>query len=86
MRIEVVASATLRHYLPELKLGQTRLLEVPSGTTARRVAESLGLPVDEVQVVMRSHAQASLDDVLEEHDRLVFIPLVDGGRSIQDGV
>jgi len=79
MHIEVAVFATLRRYLPDLKLGQTRSLEIRQGTTARQVAEQLGLPVDEVQVVMRNHAHASLDDVLDEDDRLVFIPLIDGG-------
>ncbi len=79
MRIEVAAFANLRRYLPELKLGQTRSLDITPGTTARQVAEQLGLPVDEVQVVMRNHAHATLDDILEEDDRLVFIPLIDGG-------
>lgn len=79
MHIEVAAFANLRRYLPELKLGQTRRLEVTPGSTARQVAEQLGLPVDEVQVIMRNHAHASMDDVLEEGDRLVFIPLIDGG-------
>jgi hypothetical protein len=79
MRIEVAAFANLRRYLPELKLGQTRSLDIAPGTTARQVADQLGLPVDEVQVVMRNHAHATLDDILEEDDRHVFIPLIDGG-------
>lgn len=79
MHIEVAVFATLRRYLPELKLGQTRSLEIEPGTTARQIAERLGLPLEEVQVVMRNHAHASLDVVLEENDRLVFIPLIDGG-------
>ncbi len=79
MRIEVAAFANLRRYLPELKLGQTRSLDIAPGTTAGQVAEQLGLPVDEVQVVMRNHAHATLDDILAENDRLVFIPLIDGG-------
>ncbi len=79
MHIEVVVFATLRKYLPDLKLGETRPLELPPGTTICQVRDMLGLPANEVKVVMRNNRQAELNDVLQDGDRIAFIPAAGGG-------
>jgi len=79
MRIEVAVFATLRRYMPELGLGETKTLEVEPGTTIAEVVEMLGLPKDEVQIVVRNHLHADLSDAVTEGDRIVFVPAIGGG-------
>jgi sulfur carrier protein ThiS len=79
MQIEVAAFATLRRYMPDLKLGDTRRIEVEPGTTMKDVMECLGLPADEVEIIMRNHVHAALTDTVADGDRIVYIPLIDGG-------
>ena len=79
MRIEVAVFATLRRYMPELGLGETKTLEVEPGTTMADIVEMLGLPKDEVQIVVRNHLHADLSDAVTEWDRIVFVPAIGGG-------
>jgi len=79
MRIEVAVFATLRRYMPELGLGETKTLEVEPGTTMAEVVEMLGLPKDEVQIVVRNHLHADLSDAVTEGDRIAFVPAIGGG-------
>ncbi len=79
MQIEVVVFATLRKYLPDMKLGETRKMDVPPGTTIAQVRDLLGLPAGEVKVIMRNNRQAELEDTLHEGDRIAYIPAAGGG-------
>ena len=79
MRVDVVVFATLRKYVPGLELGKTMTVEVQPGTTMAQVIEILGLPVQEVKVVMRNNLQADADDEVQDGDRVAFIPSVAGG-------
>jgi len=79
MRIEVAVFATLRRYMPELGLGETKTLEVEPGTTMAEVVDMLGLPKDEVQIVVRNHRHADLSDAVTEGDRIAFVPAIGGG-------
>lgn len=79
MRVEVRVFATLRRHLPDLGIGEARVLEVGAGTTLSAIRDGLGLPPDEVRVVIRNHVQADWDDTVEEGDRIAFVPAVAGG-------
>jgi molybdopterin synthase sulfur carrier subunit len=79
LQIEVVVFATLRKYLPDLALGETRKLQVAPSTTVAEICETLKLPREEIKVVMRNNRQAEMDTVVEDGDRLAFIPAVGGG-------
>jgi sulfur-carrier protein len=79
VKVEVAVFATLRRYMPELRLGQARTLEVAPGCTMAQLRDELGLPADEVKVVMRNHLQAELEDEIRDGDRVVFFPAVAGG-------
>lgn len=71
--------ATLRRYLPELGIGEPKVLEVPEGTTLGEIRRQLGLPKGEVKVIMRNHRQAKPEDVAQDGDRITYIPAVAGG-------
>ncbi len=79
MRVEVRLFATLRRYVPHLGVGEPLYVNVPEGATARDVLERLGVPPEEVKIIMRNNRQVDMDTRLEEGDRLAFIPAVGGG-------
>jgi len=79
LHVDVVVFATLRNYMPELAIGETKRMDVPHGTTVEQLIEMLEIPVDEVKVMMRNHRQADLSDVLAYGDRIALIPAVGGG-------
>lgn len=79
MQVEVRVFATLRRYLPELGIGEAKVMEVAQGTTLDEIREDLGLPADEVKVIMVNHKQAFPEDSAKEGDRITYIPAVAGG-------
>ena len=79
MKVTVAVFATLRRYLPDLRLGETKTYEVAPGCTMGQLRDQLGLPADEVKVVMRNHLQVDLEDEVQDGDRIVFFPAVAGG-------
>lgn len=79
MQVEVRVFATLRRYLPDLDIGQARLVQVEPGTTLDQLRMDLGLPEGEVKVIMRNNLQAEPGDVIEANDRIAYIPAVAGG-------
>jgi len=54
-------------------------MEFPVGTTLREVMHLLEIPEEEVKVVMRNNLQASLNDMVEDGDRIAFMPAMAGG-------
>lgn len=79
MQVEVRVFATLRRYLPELGIGEAKVMEVAQGTTLDQIRETLGLPGDEVKVIMVNHKQAFPEDLAQDGDRITYIPAVAGG-------
>jgi molybdopterin converting factor small subunit len=55
------------------------MLEVGAGTTLAAIRDDLGLPPEEVRVVMRNRLQADWNDIVQEGDRIAFVPAVAGG-------
>ncbi len=79
MKVEIRVFATLRRYLPELGIGEPKILDVPEGTTVGELCRLLGIPLEEVKVIMRNSRQVEPDEVLADGDRVAFIPHVGGG-------
>jgi len=79
MQVEVRVFATLRRYLPELGIGEAKIMDVPPGTTFDQLREMLGLPADEVKVIMRNGLQVEPEDVIQDGDRIAYIPAAGGG-------
>ena len=79
MRIEIRTFATLRRYLPELGIGEPKIMEVEPGTTMDEIREMLGLPADEVKIIMRNNLHVEPNVIVENGDRITYIPAVAGG-------
>ena len=79
MQVEVRVFATLRRYLPELGIGEPKIVLVEPGTTLDQLRDRLGLPDDEVKVIMVNNLQADPEDLVNDGDRITYIPAVAGG-------
>jgi molybdopterin converting factor small subunit len=79
VRVEVRVFATLRRYLPELGIGEARVMDIPDGTTLDKIRVILELPEEEVKVIMVNHLQAEPEDLAADGDRITYIPAVAGG-------
>ncbi len=79
LTVEVRVFATLRPYLPELGIGEPKITLVEPGTTLGELRDLLGLPVDQVKVIMRNNLQAFPDEIVADGDRITYIPAVAGG-------
>ena len=79
MKIEVRLFATLRKYLPELGIGEPKFIKLPEGTTFDELRQQLELPLDEVKVIMRNGIQTELEEIIQDKDRIAYIPAVGGG-------
>ena len=79
MKVEIRVFATLRRYLPELGIGEPKVIDVPDGTTLDEIRDSIGLPAKEVKVIMVNHLQADPKDLAKDGDRITYIPAVAGG-------
>ncbi len=77
--VKVLVFATLRQYMPELGIGEPKIIEVPEGTTFEALRDQLELPAEEVKVIMRNSVQVELDELVADGDRIAYIPAVAGG-------
>ena len=79
MKIDVRIFATLRKYLPELGVGEAKPVELPEGATFEDLREILNLPLEEIKVIMRNGLQTDMDEIIEDGDRIAYVPAVGGG-------
>lgn len=57
----------------------TEARQCPDGTTARQIAEELGLPLAQVGIVLVNGLHATLDTVLQDGDAITLMPRIGGG-------
>lgn len=79
MPLQVFLAATLRKYLPGYDAGTGHSMEVLEGTVVRDVAQNLGIPEEEVKIVMVNGIGAKLDTLLKGDERVALFPPVGGG-------
>lgn len=77
--VEVRVFATLRQFLPELGIGEAKIVKVQAGTTLGELRDQLGLPKEQVKVIMRNNLQAFPEEQIADGDRITYIPAVAGG-------
>ena len=79
LQVEVRVFATLRQFIPELGVGEAKMILVEPGTTLAELRDHLGLPKQQVKVIMRNNLQAFPEDQVADGDRIAYIPAVAGG-------
>ena len=56
-----------------------KILDYPTGTAVGDVIESLGLPPEHVDILLVNGLHVASGHLLEEHDILSLLPMVEGG-------
>jgi molybdopterin converting factor small subunit len=79
IHVEIRVFATLRRYLPDLDIGEPLEMTLEEGTTLRSIASSLGIPTEEVKVILQNGRQSEWETPAEDGARIAFIPAVGGG-------
>lgn len=74
MKVTVKVFATLRENHENKKL-----MELDEGSTPRKVLESMGIPAEDVAIIMVNGRSVKLDRPLKEADVLALFPPVGGG-------
>jgi sulfur-carrier protein len=79
MPLQVFLAATLRKYVTGYDPATGHSVEVPSGATIEEVAQLLGIPRDEVKLILLDGIGSRWETVLQGNERLAFFPAVGGG-------
>ncbi len=80
MSILIKLSTTLRDCVPDYD-PETGLIVVPDESlrTAGDLARRIGLPEQEIKIVMINSRQCELDSPVHDGDRVAYFPAVGGG-------
>ncbi len=79
MAVFVTLSTTLRSHVPGYDPVAGLTLDLPPAADAAALAQTLGLPLDAVKVVMVNGRRAPLAAPLADGDRVAYFPAVGGG-------
>jgi molybdopterin synthase sulfur carrier subunit len=79
MKIELNLYASLAEYLPDRARGNPNIIELPEGTTVRKLIERLRIPVDTPRIIFLNGSHAPLEAPLNDGDRLGMFPPLAGG-------
>ena len=79
MALKVLLAATLRKYLPGYDAGTGHEMEIEPGGNVRAVARNLGIPEQEVKLIMVNGIGSTWDTLLKGDERVAFFPPVGGG-------
>ncbi len=74
MLVAIKCYATLRGYQP-----RDGVLEAQEGASVQEVLQGLGLPLEEAKVVFVNGRNASLEQGLQQGDKVAVFPAVGGG-------
>ncbi len=79
MALKVFLAATLRRFVSGYDAGMGIAVDMTPGSCVRDVATRLGIPEDEVRVIMVNGVATRWDARLGADDRVAFFPAVGGG-------
>jgi sulfur carrier protein ThiS len=79
MPLQIFLNATLRQYAAGYDPYKGLSLAVPPGTAVSRVISQLGLPPQEVTLIMVDGRRREADFILQGNERLGLFPPIGGG-------
>jgi sulfur-carrier protein len=79
MPLLILLNATLRRYRPDYDAGVGISWEVEPGTTVAQILPSLGVPAEEVTLLMVDGRRRDLDFELQGNERVALFPPIGGG-------
>ncbi len=79
MAIDVMLSSALRRYVPDYDPLSGLQLEATPDLTVKELINSLGIPTQDVKIIMINGKADRLDRPLSDGDRVGLFPAVGGG-------
>ena len=79
MKLTVKLSTTLRDHVPDYVPETGLQVEMPEGSTVAQLAQHLGLPPQDIKIVMVNGRQQKVSDLMRDGDRIAYFPAVGGG-------
>lgn len=79
MSVHINLSTTLRDCVPGYQPSKGLLLELDEAMSAAALAKKIGLPIEEIKIIMLNGRHASLEDTVRDGDRVAYFPPVGGG-------
>jgi sulfur carrier protein ThiS len=79
LALKVILAANLRKYVPEYDPASGFPVEIPPGTSVRDLSNHLGIPQEEVKLIMVNGLHADWDVKLQGDERVALFPPVGGG-------
>lgn len=79
MPLQVLLNATLRRFYPDYNPYEGFSLEVPPGAPVSQVIRELGLPAEEVTLILVNGVRRDPDFPLQGDERLGLFPPIGGG-------
>ena len=79
MPLQVRLFATLRRFIPGYDPHQGLALEISPGTSVARIIQNLGLPPEDVTLILVNGVHQQPDYQLQGNERVAFFPPVGGG-------
>jgi sulfur-carrier protein len=79
MALLVLLNATLRRHSPDYDASVGLSLEVEPGTPVAQILPRLGVPAQEVALIMIDGRRRELDFVLQGNERVALFPPIGGG-------
>lgn len=75
----VLLAANLRKYVPGYDSATGHLVEIASETSVGKLSDQLGIPHEEVKLIMVNGLSADWDTALQGDERVALFPPVGGG-------
>ena len=79
MKLTVKLSTTLRDHVPDYVPETGLQVEMTEGSTVAQLAQHLGLPPQDIKIVMVNGRQQKVSDLMRDGDRIAYFPAVGGG-------
>ena len=79
MAVQLFLAATLRRHVRGYDANTGHNVEVATGFTVLDLAQQVGLPAEEVKLIMVNGVAAKWDTVLQGDERVALFPPVGGG-------
>ncbi len=80
MIIKVKLFATLRKYIPDLKLGGSKDVQIDPGTTIEELYKNLGIPIEEIKLAYVNGIYREPEYILNDGDEIGIFPPIGGGE------
>lgn len=79
MRVRIEVSSGLRRYIPDYDARQGVVRDLPPGVRLDELVVLLGLPADQVSLLMVNRAAVKGDHRLKDGDLVGIFPTMEGG-------